>query len=730
MTQIYVFTAGNAEARRHLDDSIRRPVQLERALEFFPREQHEEIARLHNEHGLYAWGAVPGRMNNPLWNLLQINDWVFCVFDSRYRYAARVTAKFDNARFANEVWGLDPVGRTWQLMYFLTKPVPIDVPVSAGTPELASGYQGFSKVGPERLEAIVANHGSIDSFVSERFFQGNAVPTAHVNVSAKKQFTINGVAFSFSREDAEKAFAETVKRDWISLAGADPYVFVELDTARKPAKAVFRHMPGVASRFEFTTNDAKRVFEALGLTVVNVNSAEPVCKLCLLGTWSNWNEDRLQEISESIRDHGGWASKWSFVIQDAARPQLTPKFWIYINTGGATFPCALLCDGFESQSGNEGIASPWPEMTDPALVGLKRAGESQHQIFKTWLRVIVAKKIEPPLNLDDFELAEGLSAPTNVLNQNAFGYAYLKSMASAPEPVERYGVDDALDGLFIDESTLDEMRTLLLQKKNLIIQGAPGVGKTYLAKRLARVLVGVSSDSNIGSLQFHQSYSYEDFVQGYRPKDGGGFERKDGVLLRFCRRAANDPSHRYVLIIDEINRGNLSKIFGETMVLVESDKRDPSHAVALTYSKEGEEDFYIPPNVYLLGLMNTADRSLAIVDYALRRRFAFVTLAPAFDHPNFENELRGAGASSALVAAIRGKMKGLNERITTDRDLGAGFCVGHSYFCPNGRVGEYNADWYTRVIRTEIAPLLKEYWFDKSAGELDEIVGDLLAVQS
>ena len=209
-------------------------------------------------------------------------------------------------------------------------------------------------------------------------------------------------------------------------------------------------------------------------------------------------------------------------------------------------------------------------------------------------------------------------------------------------------------------------------------------------------------------VQFHQSYSYEDFMQGYRPNEDGSFKLENGVFFRFCKRAQADPDRKYFFIIDEINRGNLSKIFGELMLLIEKDKRGKKHAVSLTYTTSSELKFYIPENVHLIGTMNTADRSLAVVDYALRRRFAFINVMPIFNE-KFRNYL--LNADEAIVDKIIENIGQLNLIIKSDKNLGNGFQIGHSYFCePDTMKGDEN--WYRFVIENEIGPLLDEYWFD------------------
>jgi len=278
--------------------------------------------------------------------------------------------------------------------------------------------------------------------------------------------------------------------------------------------------------------------------------------------------------------------------------------------------------------------------------------------------------------------------------------------------IEKYTRDNALDELFIDGQQLDEILFQLRNKKNVVLQGPPGVGKTFIARRLAWLLMGENNKEQIEMIQFHQSYSYEDFMQGYRPNENGGFELKNGIFFDFCLRAQRDPDKPFVFVIDEINRGNLSRIFGELMMLIEADKRGKQFAVPLTYSTSRDERFYIPENIHVIGTMNTADRSLALVDYALRRRFVFFDLDPAFNMPNFRKLLTDNGISTEIVRMIIERFNDLNEHISKDtKSLGEGFRIGHSYFCRFGDI-EDQEHWYNTIIDTEIAPLLREYWFD------------------
>lgn len=282
-------------------------------------------------------------------------------------------------------------------------------------------------------------------------------------------------------------------------------------------------------------------------------------------------------------------------------------------------------------------------------------------------------------------------------------------VAVADSPYDKYTRESALAELFIADAQLEALTESLLTKKNIVIQGPPGVGKTFIAKRLAWTIMGQKDNERVQMIQFHQSYSYEDFIQGYRPGAVDSFICKNGVFHDFCTKASKD-SKPHFFIIDEINRGNLSKIFGELLMLVESDKRTKEYAVPLTYSSDL---FFIPSNLHLIGTMNTADRSLAMVDFALRRRFRFIDLIPAFENSKFKKSLLDGGVQELLADTIIKKMTILNNAITSDsKNLGRGFCIGHSFFVPKAG-GDLTEKWYRNIITYEIAPLIREYWFDQ-----------------
>ncbi len=247
-----------------------------------------------------------------------------------------------------------------------------------------------------------------------------------------------------------------------------------------------------------------------------------------------------------------------------------------------------------------------------------------------------------------------------------------------------------LNDVYISEARYDRLKAVLLRKKNIILQGAPGVGKTFAARRLAWSIMGEQDDSRIEFVQFHQNYSYEDFVMGYKP-EGSGFELKYGVFYRFCQKANNRPGVPHFFIIDEINRGNLSKVFGELLMLIEQDYRNTK--VKLAYS---DVPFSVPENLYIIGMMNTADRSLALIDYALRRRFSFFDMEPGFDSEGFGKYQ--AGLENETFDALIDRIRELNRDIIQDKALGKGFCIGHSYFCGLKGPEDCTTEWMRDVV--------------------------------
>lgn len=289
-------------------------------------------------------------------------------------------------------------------------------------------------------------------------------------------------------------------------------------------------------------------------------------------------------------------------------------------------------------------------------------------------------------------------------------YDFIMDIIRDENPVQQeaandpYTSEDFLREVYMTSADYAKIQAVLRNKKNIILQGAPGVGKTFAAKRLAWSMMGEIDESRVEFVQFHQNYSYEDFVMGYKPVEDG-FELRNGIFYRFCQRAANQPDKDFFFIIDEINRGNMSKIFGELLMLIERDYRGTKATLAYNGLP-----FSVPKNLYIIGMMNTADRSLAMIDYALRRRFSFFDMEPGFDSEGFRQYQ--ASLNNETLNALVERVKDLNKEIAADKSLGKGFCIGHSYFCGQGTCTD---EWLDSIVNYDILPMLSEYWFDDTA---------------
>jgi 5-methylcytosine-specific restriction protein B len=389
-----------------------------------------------------------------------------------------------------------------------------------------------------------------------------------------------------------------------------------------------------------------------------------------------------------------WTHPWEFLTLDSqSRHYINKRLGLNVAISGQQGPCDArsylkLVDDLRSRFGEDG----YPVHSFPDLS------------LASWMYKAPADEVVPTDDVDDgVEVMQATVAEV----REAFQMA---------APIVPYTVEDILkDGCFLERAEIDLLLDRLRTKKNLILQGPPGTGKTWLAKRLAFALMGQKDDSRVRAVQFHPNLSYEDFVRGWRPTGEGKLSLADGVFMEAIKAASKDPSSKFVVVIEEINRGNPAQIFGELLTLLEAGKRTPNEALELCYpDADGKRrPVHIPENLYVVGTMNIADRSLALVDLALRRRFAFVGLEPRLGPVWRDWVVNECAVDPALVADIERRIAELNDQIAADARLGKQFRIGHSYVTPAHRLEARDTKkWFQQVVETEIGPLLDEYWFD------------------
>jgi MoxR-like ATPase len=711
---LFAFTAGDPAARAHLSVSISQPFHSSVLDGKVPSHDLDAIKQLEAElMGLYAWGAVPGSMNDRYYKALQVGDFVVCVFEARYRYVAKVAYKLESVDLAEALWGKAKEGKTWQYMFFLTKPVAIDIPLHQLYDYLPKQFFGFARVGDDNVKKIVGDFGSLENFVNTKLLQNSAAPAVETDQdndsSDQNQYFIirsnPGTAWGDAKGKSYR-FGSTVPNYKKLLKGG--YVLVD-SKATGGATILGVGMLSAAVQVPPEGNE----------------SPTNTYYQCDYIDWQDFERPRPipAELVAKIVARPGYN------VQHAVRPvdrDVLELIVNYMSSPRQEFklgPVTLFLNRDDVIGAFE-------------RVGIKRRGITGREPYWMIQHVDKAKPVSQVFRklpwVDDdtkFNTRDAIDI-FEKLGFVCFSVNHIEReiVESEEEPMIPFTIDDAMDELFIDRTEFEKALRLLGAKKNLILQGSPGVGKTFVAKRLAYATIGFKSESHIETVQFHQAYSYEDFIQGFRPRsDGSGFAIHDGVFHRFCESARLAPQEKFVFIVDEINRGNLGKIFGELLMLIEADKRSPAWGLRLAYSDETAPRFYVPENVHIIGMMNTADRSLTSIDYALRRRFAFMKVRPAFEHAAFTAHLESRGWAPTFAAQIKARFTELNSKIAADEELREGFCVGHSYFCGSRPPEMSDEDIFAEIIETEIQPLLEDYWFDKSVQDIASIVSKLSA---
>ena len=317
------------------------------------------------------------------------------------------------------------------------------------------------------------------------------------------------------------------------------------------------------------------------------------------------------------------------------------------------------------------------------------------------------EQIREIVNLEAFRNQEGIFFKVSLIEFNSI-YNIIREFNPTTTYMvyPPYSKEEFLKEVYFEEEEYDELRDLIETRKNVILQGPPGVGKTYIAKKMAFSMLGKKDSGKILNIQFHPNYSSDEFIEGFRPDNIGIYKYREGCFKEFCNQARNDRGNKYFLLIDEINRGDVIKIFGDSFMLLEPDKRGKENYVELAASKER---FYIPNNLYIIGTMNISDAEHSMSDYAVRRRFSFYNVEPIFENEAFKNTYK----NNSLISKVVEKVKEINENLDVSKK------IGHCYFCNIESDKEF-----IRTIKYELIPLVEEYF--KNDNDLKEkIVNDL-----
>lgn len=354
-----------------------------------------------------------------------------------------------------------------------------------------------------------------------------------------------------------------------------------------------------------------------------------------------------------------------------------------------------------------------PNVLGPGFTNQVRDGQSYLEALEQ-VQAWMTKSEDTPNNFAELSAAAYTTGPAEMPESDPS--AELTNEENKTEDASYTYENIRAEGAFLESREIQKLLRRWSEKKNLILQGPPGTGKTWLARKLAYALIGKENDENITTQQFHPSTSYEDFVMGYRPAHDGRLELQYGAFMKAAQRAQEDTGQKHIFIIEEINRGNPAQIFGEMLTLLEADKRNPDNALRLIYSQDDDDPFHLPENFYVIGTMNQADRSLAGLDIALRRRFSFATLKPELGS-NWLEFAEKRGHDKNELRSIANQITQVNALISEDPTLGAPFCIGHSFVTPRTKITDPAVDktqrWFQEIIDTDLAPLLEEYWFDQ-----------------
>jgi len=567
-----------------------------------------------------------------------------------------------------------------------------------------------------RQETTSTQRGTYVVYLFREDGAGFYIKLAQGVTSAERELGVG--AFSVLAEQADRIRGEVSE---LAAKGFDLSGQSDLGTTHKKGKLY--EASTIAAKYyprasmptdEVLIADLESMLDAYESVVASgaTKRVESSAPLALVGTWKSVKAD-IESVAEQIKNFGAWASPWSFRLKEEARSRLRTPFWLYINGGGGQIVARARVNEMALAQDSAGMASPWPDITEEHRLAETRFGPSAHEAIKTWFRFSSIELVDP-FRATELKLAEGLSTPENLLNQNAFGYVHEHAdieLAALDEPnlsgesltvVEPPDFSWLASESLLDTALLEEMvQSLSSSSPQIVLAGPPGTSKTWVAKRLADFITG-GRDGAVRTVQFHPSYTYESFIEGLRPKatgSGVAFELLPGVVLELVQSMSsaghlNDAKHPYVLILDEANRANLPRVLGELLFLFEY----RNESIRLQYSGE----FKLPSNLYFIATMNTADRSIRSIDAALRRRFDVFELG-------CDGEVLGRYYSKSGQAGqeVVSGLEALNAALTSDIDRH--HTVGHSFFM---REDISNAQ-LRKIWERRIYPLIEEYFFDQ-----------------
>jgi MoxR-like ATPase len=731
--QLFVITASNPDAKRHVEKSIANSIDPTICTQHFDSKVLDEVMRTSADGKFYAWGAVPGKKNQPNWSAMRAGDHVLVYQEGRYTYWARVISTHRNAPFAEALWGRDPQGQTWEFMYFLRTPVPLQCAAQVTADVLPAQYMGFTPITADRVQRIVSQYGSV-----ERFVEGRMKGT-----ETYLMFRSNKGSDWSDEEGQSYHYGNTVANYTVVTTGAK---FL-LDRVFPEGKRII----GIGKIGKITdepgTGKATRTFRASyeeyqPLRPPRLLTPEDESTLASLDGFNI--QHSIHRITKPVFEKLGHPARaWIF--------QSNPEYYDVRGALAVLKSDTCLVSRYEDKIEIGDRVYLWESGKDAGIVGVGEVIDAtsprpplpesvpfqrdRERFAGDRARVLLRflGSVEPPLSRHQIQTVPGLSDLSILKQPQGTNFIVTPAEAEAieellsetkestnmepPAPLSESLYAQLCRETFLPESFFADCEHLLETQKQIILQGAPGTGKTFVAEKLAAWWAGALERTR--TVQFHESYGYEDFVKGIKPvynpdKEETLFRPTEGVFLSFCDSARKGSGDRYVLVIDEINRAKVSRVFGELLYLLEYRNR--------TATLQSGETFSIPDQLYIIGTMNTADKSIALVDYALRRRFAFVTLQPVDGDKSVVLRAWMDANQIANAAEVERLFVTLNKLIAAKDEA---LMIGHSYFMMQEAVSKkrYPNDLLEFLWRYRILPLVAEYEYELSADQIEEKYG-------